>query len=162
VAPATNPLNFLLRLSSALPCLLLVGCEPLWNAANRSALESDIRAILKPAGVVPQQLECRMVGATRDGSCSVSLTRAETASAIRALALESMPSSADVPSPLARLAARAGPSCAAGEPTSLATYGLSGRPKSLRLPSGSAFEYLLLTINKSTGQACLQVSYAYG
>jgi hypothetical protein len=151
-----------LRCFSALTCLLLMGCESLWNAVNRSALESDIRAILKPAGVVPQQLECRMVDSTRDASCSVSLTHAETDSVIRALALESVPSSADVPSPLTGLVAHAGPSCAVGEPISLATYGLSGRPKSLRLPSGSAFAYVLLTVNKSTGQTCLQVSYAYG
>jgi hypothetical protein len=139
-----------------------MGCEPLWNAANLSDLESDIRALLNPAAVVPLQMDCRMVGATRDGSCTVSLTRAETDAVIRALVLESVPSSADVPSPLARLFARAGSSCALGESMPLATYGLSGRPKSLRLPSGSAFEYLLLTINTSTGQACIQVSYAFG
>jgi hypothetical protein len=139
-----------------------MGCEPLWNAVNRSALKSDIRAILKPAGVVPQQLECRMVDSTRAGSCSVSLTQAETDAVIRALALERVPASANVSSPLARLVVHAGQSCAAGEPKPLAIYGLSGRPKSLRLSSGSAFEYLLLTINKSTGQACLRVSYAYG
>lgn len=161
MTPAADPLN-VLRCLSALTCLLLMGCESQWNAVNRSVLETDIRAILKTAAVVPQQLECRMVGSTRDGSCSVSMTQSETDSVIRALALDSVPSSADVPSPLARLVARAGPSCAVGEPMSLATYGLSGRPKSLWLPSGSAFEYLLLTIHKSTGQACLQVSYAYG
>jgi hypothetical protein len=151
-----------LRLSSALQCLLLIGCEPLWTAANRSGLESDVRHILKTAAVVPQHLECRMVGSTRSGSCSLRMSPTETASVIRNLALESIHSSSDTPSPLARLIAHAGPSCVANASVPLAAFGIAGRPTSLRLPSGSAFEYLLLTINQSTGQACVQVCYSYG
>jgi hypothetical protein len=41
-------------------------------------------------------------------------------------------------------------------------YLISGRPLSLRLPNGSAFEYLLLLYSASSGEACVQVSYAYG
>ncbi len=152
----------LLRVAGALACLLFVGCEPLWNAANRSGLESDVRQLLETAAVVPQHLECRMVGSTRDASCSLRLSSSETASVIHTLALERIHPSPESPSPLARLIARAGPSCVSGSSASLEAFGIAGRPGSLRLPGGSAFEYLLLTVNPSTGQACVQVSYSYG
>ncbi len=90
------------------------------------------------------------------------MSQAEAASVIQALALERIKSPSESPSPLAGLITHAGPSCVAGPSTSLAAFGIAGRPKALRLPSGSAFEYLLLTFNQSTGQACVQVSYSYG
>lgn len=151
-----------LRLSFALACLLLVGCGPLWNAANRSGLEADVRQLLEAAGFVPQHLDCRMVGSTRDAACSLHMSAAGTASVIGTFALERIDLSSEPPSNLARLVADAGPSCVVAASARLSTYGISGRPDSLRLPSGSAFEYLLLTVDESTGQACVQVSYAYG
>lgn len=152
----------MIRLHLALAGLLLVGCGPLWNAAGRSSVESDVREILKTTAVVPQHLECRMVGSTRNASCSLRMSPSETASVIRALALESIPSSSETPSLLARLVAHAGPSCLAGASSGSSAFGIAGRPNALRLASGSAFEYLLLTVNESTGQACVQVSYSYG
>lgn len=150
------------RLISTLPCLLLVGCGPLWNALNRSGLESDVRDILNRAAVGPQQLDCRMVGTTRDAPCSLRMTPSEAASVIRTLELERIDSASDGPTPLARVVAHADPSCLAKTSTAAAVFAIAGRTDSLRLPSGSAFDYLLLTINASTGQTCLQVSYAYG
>jgi hypothetical protein len=143
-------------------CLMLTGCAPLWNAVNRSGLESDVRQLLKTAAVVPQHLYCRMLDSKRDASCTLQLSPSETASVIRALALKSIHSLSDPPTSLARLNADAGPSCVAGSASELASFGIAGRPNSLRLPSGSAFEYLLLFSNESTGQACIQVSYSYG
>jgi hypothetical protein len=103
-----------------------------------------------------------MVGSTRDAACSLHMSAADTASVIRTFALERIDPSSEPPSNLARLVADVGPSCVAGTAKPLATFGISGRPNSLRLPSGSAFEYFLLTIDESTGQACVQVSYAFG
>jgi len=151
-----------LRLSCALSFFLLIGCEPLWNTSNRSGIESDVRHVLKTAAVIPQSLECRMAGTTRNASCSLLMSPTETASVIRTFALESIHSSSETPSPLARLIAHAGPSCVAGASVPPTVFGIAGRPNSLRFPSGSAFEYLLLTINETNGQACLQVSYSYG
>jgi hypothetical protein len=151
-----------LRLFSALTCFLLIGCDPLWNAGNRSGLEADVRELFRKAAVVPQHLECRMVGSTRGASCSLLMSPSESATVIRTLALESIQPSSEVSHPVARLIARAGPSCVAGASAPLAAFGITGRPDSLRLPSGSAFEYLLLTIDESTGQACVQVSYSFG
>jgi hypothetical protein len=41
-------------------------------------------------------------------------------------------------------------------------YLISGRPQSLSLANGTSFEYLLLVFEESSGEACIQVSYAYG
>lgn len=146
----------------ALTCLLLIGCEPLWDAANRSSLEADVRALLKTASVVPQHLECHMVGFTRAASCTLSISPTEAASVIHTLALENIQPSSEAPSPLARLITHAAPSCVAGTSALLTTFGIAGHPNALKLPNGSAFEYLLLTINKTTSQKCVQVSYSYG
>jgi len=152
----------MLRLSIALACLLLVGCDSLWNSVNRSGLETDMREILKAAAVVPSHLDCTMVGSTRDGSCSLRMSPSEVESVIRALALENISPSSETPSPLARLVARGDPGCVVGDSAPLEAFGIAGRPPVLRLPSGSAFEYLILTFSTSTGQACVHVSYAYG
>ncbi len=152
----------MLRVAIALTCLLLLGCEPLWKAANPSRLESDVRELLKTASVVPHRLACRMVDATRNASCSLRISQAEAASVIQALALERIKTSSESPTHLAWLSAHAGPSCVAGPSASLVAFGIAGRPKALRLPNGSAFEYLLLAFDQSTGQARVQVSYSYG
>jgi hypothetical protein len=149
-------------LCCGLAVLLLTGCASLWTITNRSGLEADVRALLKTATVAPQHLDCRMVGTTRKAACSLRLSPPETAAVIRALALESIPTSSETSSPQARLIAHAGPSCVAETSRPVVRFGLGNRPNSLRLPSGTAFDELLLTINTSTGQACVQVSYSYG
>ena len=149
--------------ATALACLPLLGCEPLWNAANRAGLESDVRDLLKKAKVVPQRLDCRMVGSTRDASCSLRLSQAEAAAVIQALALGRINSSSGALSSPAHPSAVAGPSCVVGASAPLAAFGSTDRrPNALRLDGGSAFEYLLLTYKQSTGQACLQLSHSYG
>jgi hypothetical protein len=150
------------RLSCGLVFLLLTGCESLWNLTNRSGLEADVRALLKTAAVEPQYLDCRMVGTTRKAACSLRLSPRQTSSVIRTLALESIPTSSENSSPQAQLIALADPSCVAELSRPIVRFGLGNRPNSLRLSSGTAFDYLLLTINTSTGQACVQISYSYG
>lgn len=150
------------RLSLALACVLLVGCDSLWNAVNRSGLEDDVRALLKTAAVVPTHLECNTVGSAREGSCSLRMSASEVESVIRVLALENISPSSATPSPLARIVARGAPGCVDGAFASLEAFGIAGRPSVLRLSGGSAFEFLVLTFNKSTGRACVLVSYAYG
>lgn len=150
------------RLCCGLAVLLLSGCKSLWTITNRSGLEADVRELLKTAAVEPQHLDCRMVGSTRHASCSLRLSPPEAASVIRALALEGIQTSSEPSSPQARLIADTGPSCVADTSRPIVTYGRGNRPTSLRLASGTAFDYLLLSINKSTAQACVQISYSYG
>jgi len=40
--------------------------------------------------------------------------------------------------------------------------GLWGRPASLRLESGTAFDWFVLGLDPATGKACLAFSYSYG
>ncbi|MBW4530629.1 MAG: hypothetical protein KME02_08090 [Aphanothece saxicola GSE-SYN-MK-01-06B] len=151
-----------LHLPCALTLLLLAGCQPLWNAANQSALKADVRALLKKAAVEPQHLACRMVDLTRNATCTLRMSSSETASVVRTLALKSIQRSSSPPAPHAQRMELAGRSCVAGTTGSIITFGLGNRPGSLRLSSGTAFESLMLSFNQSTGQACVQVSYAYG
>ena len=150
------------RVASMMGCLLLVGCDLLWDAANRSTLTSDVRELLKMAEALPQQLDCHMVGSTRNAACALRLSQSEVASVIRTFALVRVDPSPVSPSPFAGLPVHLGPSCVAGSNAPRVAFGVSGRPMHLRLRSGSAFEYLLLTLDPSTGQTCVQVAYASG
>ena len=152
----------LLRLHSSLVCLLVAGCVPLLNVANLSGFESDVGKILKKTAVEPRQLDCGMVASTRDGECNFSISRSEAEAIICALKLESVPSSSKSGSYLAHLVDQLRPRCVAIGPGDLVSFGLPGGPKTLRLPGGTAFEYLTMTVNKSTGKDCLQTSHSYG
>lgn len=139
-----------------------MGCGSLLIVVNRSSFERDILKLLKQAAVVPKQIHCRMVGSTRDGVCSLRLSPLEHEAIIRSLKLEAFTSSAAVDSYLAMLVAQHDNSCVSGNSEDLVTLAIAQRPTQLRLPGGSAFEYLILTFNKSTEEACLRTSYSYG
>lgn len=158
----TSPIPVSLGIASAIGGLLLAGCGPLWNAANRSSLTVDVREVLGTAGVVPERLECGMTGTSRQAACPVSLSPAQVESVVRTFALERIDLSPESTSPLARLVAGAGTGCVGLSKGSVTAFGIAGRPKSLRLGSGRAFEYLLLSVVPSTGQACVLVCYSYG
>lgn len=120
-----------------------------------------MRALLRVAGVKPAQLDCRMLGDTRDGECSLSLPPSAAGALIRGLKLEAIPADAAATSSLSLLVQLKGPGCAAALSNPSERHGIEGRPDSLRLPRG-AFEYLLLSFDPRSQRACLQVSYAYG
>ena len=121
--------------------LLSGGCARAWDAGNRAGLRSDVTALLAGHGVGPREFDCRMEGMTRDASCTFRATAAEVDALFRGLNLASVSSGADSRSPLARLVARAPGRCGAG---ALSASGVAGRPASLRLKSGRAFEFLVL------------------
>jgi hypothetical protein len=100
-----------------------------------------------------------MEGTTRDASCTFRATAAEVDALSRGLNLASVSSGADSRSPLARLVARAPGRCGAG---ALSASGVAGRPASLRLKSGRAFEFLVLFRGPGADEACLFLSYSYG
>jgi len=151
-----------LRLFSILGCLLAAGCGSLLTVVNRSSLEFDVRQILKKAAVEPQQIQCRMVDTSRAGACTFRLSPLESEAIIRSLKLKDIAPSSIGDSYLAHLVAQREGSCITGNPGDLVTFAIAGRPKQLRLAGGSAFEYLILTVNKSTEEACLRTAYSYG
>jgi hypothetical protein len=143
-------------------CLLAAGCGSLLIDVNRSSFERDMRQLLKQSAVVPKQIQCRMVGTTRDGVCSLRLSPLEHEAIIRSLKLEAVTSSSPVDSYLAQLVDQPNNSCVPGNSGDLVTFAIAERPTQLRLSGGSAFEYLILTVNKSTEEACLRTAYSYG
>jgi hypothetical protein len=147
--------------ASVLGGLLLIGCTALWNPIQRGGLDADVRALLRGAGVTPARLDCRMLGDTRDGECSLSLTPSDAGALIGGLKLEAIPADPTWASSLSQLVRLKGPGCAAALSSPIERHGIEGRPDSLRLPKG-AFDYLVLSLDPRRQRACLQVSYAYG
>ncbi len=143
--------------------LLLVGCESSWNRANVSALQTDLETLLSTQGIEISLQTCSMVGTTRTGYCRFTEESHMAEDIIQAFDLSMVPlENATIAFIDEELEAGCGsiPSILEGSEGRL--YLISGRPQQLRLPNGSAFEYMLLLYNASIGQACVQVSYAYG
>ncbi len=136
----------------------VLSCERAWDLANRDSLRRDLTALCAAHGVKVEPCGCHMVGQTRDGVCHVRLDMGQIewlATRIGLVRVDTLPEG-----PRAELAARVAARCG-GEGTRW-TYAAFGRPASLRLPSGRAFEYLVVTVWAETGEACLSVGYAFG
>jgi len=139
---------------------LLAACTPLWNAANRASLHSDVQALLAGAGASPQDLQCRMVATSRDGECHFRAGPQAARSLAQRLSLVPILVSSDTAS--AALARSVAPAELRAILSQSATFGIAGRPVSLRLGSGSAFEYLFLFQAPDRQTLWIRVSYAYG
>ncbi len=142
---------------------ILSSCSPLWNRANVGGLRSDVETLFTQKGIEVALQECSMVGSTRTGYCRFH----DTAGAIDALIQDyNLDGLAMENATVAFIDAEFEAGCGAFswilEGGSGRLFFISGRPQSLKLPSGSSFEYLLLTFDESSGEACLQVSYSYG
>lgn len=139
--------------------VLLLACNPPWNALQRNTLRIDVAEVLGIADADQRGLVCNMVGTSRTGYC---LFEAEV-ELVERLAAEFELEELGPGSPLL---SEGQVGCltpeALGEAEGLQAQGVEGRPGSLALGSGGQFEYLLLLYNASTDQACVQVSYAYG
>jgi len=129
--------------------LSTAGCEGLWNAANRRGAEKDAATLLARHGVVVKDLACRMEGTTRAASCTGLLGPGEAEKAAAALGLGLLDD---------RTLGRGDVGCI-GFPW---RRGLWGRPASLRLEGGTAFDWFVLGLDPATGKACLAFSYSYG
>lgn len=156
-----------MRIAAVLVILIaLTACNPLWNQANRSGLESDVVELLERGYGVDARPECRMVGRTRTGTCILSTSADQVTRLVDSLDLQEITSPPDPgqTSTISLLEAEGG--CVSrpafdDRETSEVYYEIDGRSK-LRLSSGRAFEYLLLYHRPETAELCIQVSYAYG
>jgi hypothetical protein len=147
------------RLIAASLSLLLLGCDAVWNAANRGTAEADLQSVLEKHQLRVEVERCRMIGSTRDAICAVRAEPEEIEQAIRALGLQPLVPNAGLPATapeLCREAAR----FAAGEP--VVAFGLSGRPAIFVLGHGGAFESIHLFFDPQVGRGCVRISYAYG
>ena len=146
-----------------LSAMSIVACSALWSRANVGALQTDAQTLFEQSGIQVSFQNCSMVGTTRTGFCRFFDRNGTVEEMIQAFDLEPVPfENATIAFIDAELEAGCGsfPSILEGSEGKL--FLVSGRPQSLRLSNGSSFEYLLLLYSASSGEACVQVSYAYG
>jgi hypothetical protein len=143
--------------------LMCTGCSSLWNRANVGALSSDVASLFEQFKLDVSLKDCSMIGSTRSGYCRFQDSNGDTASLIQAFHLVPVAlENATISFIDAEFEAGCGsyPWILDGSGGEL--FLISGRPQSLSLANGTRFEYLLLVFEESSGEACVQVSYAYG
>ena len=158
----------MIRIFSRFGILLLVltaGCDALWNAANRGSLERGFKALAGACGVTPTVTRCRMIGTTRDAAIEFTATPDEVDSLVRGLNLKPVEPGSEEEASLKRIESSSPYSWSAvagSDPSSLVRYASGRRPRELVLKNGTAFEYLILIYDPSSGRALARLSYAYG
>ena len=147
-------------------CLLamsMTACGLLWSRANVGALQTDVQTLFEQTGIQISFQNCDMVGTTRTGYCRFIDPNGTVEALIQTYDLEPVAlENATIAFIDAELEAGCGSFPSILEGSEGVLYLISGRPLSLRLSNGSAFEYMLLLYSASSGEACLQVSYSYG
>jgi hypothetical protein len=143
--------------------LLLGACGSLWNRANVAPLEADLSSLFMRADTQPDFQICRMVGTTRTGFCRFKDDGSQIEIVIDHFNMVPIQLEHSTVAFIdAELEAGCGSFSWILEGSGGILYLVSGRPSSLRLSDTAAFEYLLLVYEASSGEACIQVSYAYG
>jgi hypothetical protein len=146
--------------------LSLLACNFLWNSANRNTLESDVNEVLYPINAAQLDLECSMIATTRSGYCLFEANKGQIEEIGARLDLDYRLASFENNETIPPVVSEGKVGCldenVFGQVDGLPAYYIGGRPDQLSLTGGGQFEYLLLLFNPETGQACAQVSYAYG
>lgn len=139
--------------------LALAGC-----GINRAGLDRDVRALFDQCNVRPKAVEVTMSNRSRTGFVECSVTSNEVAAIVGELGLQEARDDRDDPDLRRWLE----------DGTALFDHPLLGpqdgiqvfrsprRPKALRLPNGSSFEYMLLYWDRMAGTVLIQLSYASG
>ena len=145
--------------------ILTAGCDVLWNAANRGGLERDFKTLAQSCGVRVTLTQFRMLGTTRDGALEFTASRGQIDSLVRGLNLKPVEPGSEEEVSLKRIESSSPypwPAKDAPAEAALERYTSARRPKELVLKNGTAFEYLILIYNPSSGRALARLSYAYG
>jgi hypothetical protein len=136
---------------------LAAGCDTLWNWGNRDGLRQDVEALFRRHGVAVAEPACNMVGTSRTGACVLRAPVAEFPRLVSGLGLQEAGAG---DATLAGWQREGG--CRSNSGRATKVYRSERRAPELRLPSGSAFEYLLVYQEERSERLCVQVSYAYG
>jgi hypothetical protein len=146
--------------------LTLLACNFLWNSANRNTLEFDVKEALDPATTAQLDLKCSMIETTRSGYCLFDANENQIKEIAAGLDLDYRLASFENIGTIPPVVSEGKVGCLDenlfSQVDGLPAYSIGGRPDQLSLTSGGQFEYFLLLFNPETGQACAQVSYAYG
>lgn len=143
-----------------LPFLMMAACDRMWNDGNRTPLEKDVRSLLKSCGPDPAQLHCGMAGTTREAWAAFNATPVQVNVLVKCLKLEV----AEEDSDLRRVASSKESSFPAPEVVSVGAQWAEvwGTTQRIGLKSGSAFSYLILVFDSTTGRAGFRMAYAFG
>jgi len=141
-------------LSLSIVCIFFIsslGCDSLWNSANKGGLESHLVQVTANYGITSMKLDCKMIGSTRDAMCT-----------------------AKVPDDKAKFFLAQAP---LGPPVNLRTVMRSvkcpmrdgrqlwvskRRPSWLKLKGGMSFEYMYVSYYPQTSELCFDLSYTSG
>lgn len=152
--------------ASLVLCLLswsVVACGSLWSRANVGQLKTDVEGLFEQVDTHVSFQSCSMLGTTRTGYCRFDIGNVTLDTIIEKFSLVPVAfENATIAFIDEEFEAGCGSFPLILEGSGGKLYLISGRPQSLRLSNGAAFEYLLLLLNPSSGEGCLQVSYAYG
>ena len=139
--------------------LILAGCS-----INRAGLANDIQALLDRCNVKPKTTNVIMANRSRTGIVEISATAEDVIAITNGVGLREADLSAADPDLSAWLSDGASqfdhPLLHPQE--GIKIFRSTRRPKTLTLPNGSSFEYMLLFWDKAKGVALIQLSYAYG
>ena len=148
-----------------IPLLLLLvcclpACDRIWNDANRTPLEKDVRSLLRSCGPDPAQLKCGMAGTTREAWASFNATPTQVNVLVKCLRLEVAEKGSDLWSVASY---KESSFTAPGVVSVGGQYAeVWGTTRRVGLKSGSAFSYLILIFDSTTGRASFRMAYAYG
>lgn len=159
--PRGRALLLLAILLSVTLCVLLTAV--LLGVLPGSTLRSDVAEVVQLPDRASSGLTCQMEPRSRTGYCLAALDQNAMARLIDQLRLTQLSVASTDPRALPPV----GPGgCQAtamfGDGDGVSAYWIGARPTQLALRDGGQFEYLLLLSRAETGQACIQVAYAYG
>jgi hypothetical protein len=145
--------------------LLSCACAPLWNRASQRGLQSDLDNLLGNDKIELEQ--CRMIASTRAAACQFNAEEDIISNLAEKLNLNMYSPAADAEVDQMVSVWMTDPGCSemdvfTEDNQEFLMYYSARRAPELVVPGGSSFEYLLLFYNPNDGQACVQVSYAYG
>lgn len=149
--------------------LLLVslsGCAGIWNAFNRDTLQSDITSLFMKYGAPITTPECHMLELSRDALCLINAYPNQVDLFSQGAGLTDIAKDSTLNRWVRSLeetpSGQQGCTKAEGfqNTASLRVLAAQQNPASLKLPNGSAFNYLVLYQNPATNMICVQLSYA--
>jgi len=156
--------------------VMLAGCNVVWNILNRSSLRQDISGLALLYGVKITNPTCNMIDTSRQGYCIFLASEKEIQALAGGLKLVSVRAEAASNEAVYSTDDNAHERAMiyleqtikpfeiykVADEANIRKFFIGGRPSSLHLASGRAFEYLLLYYDPTTLRACIFVCYAYG
>lgn len=143
--------------------LFLSGCGRAWNETNRTTLKQDVNRILAVSAVEAEADDCRMIGTTRAGLCTLELSADEVEALTQSMQLM-IPDTEEHRQQVERWQAVAGCRLQDGFGEGETYQVFASQRRAVEGPEqvGAGLEYLLFFYNPDSAQSCIQLEYGYG